>query len=772
MPNEKKRSAPYCHQHVHCAHCEPCQNDDCLKTDTLRRRCVAATRRDDLKAHTLSHHKGKTPLAVGDERPRSQNDFFSLFHKHSQNDRNSPSSSSTASPSPSPLSSTPSPPPPSSAAVPPIPPAPPSLPSLPTPSVSTLQSETSTQSSSLPTESETVSMVLDKNIGASLGDVSVISDEFADEEENELLFQETTIQKSSSEISMFKKIDKKLDSLKDTVCSLFNKMTLNTKSMDTDEMAHETGAMSENLPAEVKPDESDESQTESAMKPCRSIVHIETFFPFFKYKNNHFMCLICQEFHGNLNGKSKKYTFSYDETSGVDFTNVKILPRDFRNLKTNLKRHITVSELHREAAALEKKKTKDNEIHQRNSISAGQSLGRIAYAILYRARPLSDFTMDVLLNAKNGACVGDINHSKYFVNEFRSHCANILMQKLKRHLMIPLNCTGRCPPIVVSCDKMTEKRRSGQMTAIATLFSDAKADEMNQTFFIGNPVVRDHTGKGLANSVAEELEKVCSKKSLASQLVGGGTDGQYFTLGVPQILKDTLGLHKAFFTWDPAHRLMLADKDVRNQKVGGKDQFPFLNDAVSTISDFLAHAKYGKKYEYLLKVSEKYPEIKFYKLHSISTTRFAGYFHDVLFAFIKDILFIIICLKEQAKDDDAAKSLLRRIFNTKFIGFLAALVDFYACLGKLCNSLQRVNLFIWERQKMVTDALATIEKMILSIQNEVVDKTVWPSVAHYWPLLEDKSFVEGLPDFELENYSTRRETQLANASRDKPLTRV
>ena len=80
----------------------------------------------------------------------------------------------------------------------------------------------------------------------------MISDEFADEEENELLFQETTIQKSSSEISMFKKIDKKLDSLKDTVCSLFNKMTLNTKSMDTDEMAHETGAMSENLPAEVK----------------------------------------------------------------------------------------------------------------------------------------------------------------------------------------------------------------------------------------------------------------------------------------------------------------------------------------------------------------------------------------------------------------------------------------------------------------------------------------------------------------------------------------
>ena len=127
-------------------------------------------------------------------------------------------------------------------------------------------------------------------------------------------------------------------------------------------------------------------------------------------------------------------------------------------------------------------------MNQKSSINAGLSLGRIAYGILYRARPLSDFTTDVLLSAKNGACVGDINHSKHFVAEFRSHCASILLTKIKRHLHVPLNCTGRRPPFVFSCDKMTEKRRSGQMTAIATIIPEAKAAELVQTYFIGNLV--------------------------------------------------------------------------------------------------------------------------------------------------------------------------------------------------------------------------------------------------------------------------------------------
>ena len=117
------------------------------------------------------------------------------------------------------------------------------------------------------------------------------------------------------------------------------------------------------------------------------------------------------------------------------------------------------------------------------------------------------------------AVTGDINHSKRFVSEFRSTCAATLQRKLKQYLSTPLECTGRRPPIAFSCVKMAEKRRSGQMTAIATIFPDPKGspDELMQTFFVGNPVVWDHTGKGLAQSVAFQLLKIVDGDSISSQ---------------------------------------------------------------------------------------------------------------------------------------------------------------------------------------------------------------------------------------------------------------
>ena len=112
--SKTKRTAPYSLQHVHCAHCEPCQTVDCLKTDSLRRRCPSATRRDDLKTHTQLHHKGKTPHAVGDERPRTPQDLFRFFRPATQNDTSDAIASSPPAPSPPPLPpSTPPPLPPS-----------------------------------------------------------------------------------------------------------------------------------------------------------------------------------------------------------------------------------------------------------------------------------------------------------------------------------------------------------------------------------------------------------------------------------------------------------------------------------------------------------------------------------------------------------------------------------------------------------------------------------------------------------------------------------
>ena len=64
---------------------------------------------------------------------------------------------------------------------------------------------------------------------------------------------------------------------------------------------------------------------------------------------------------------------------------------------------------------------------------------------------------------------------------------------------------------------------------------------------MGNPVVRDHTGKGVAQSAVSELIKIVDKESISIQLVSAGTDGQHFNLSFPEKLREILNLKKAFF---------------------------------------------------------------------------------------------------------------------------------------------------------------------------------------------------------------------------------
>ena len=126
-------------------------------------------------------------------------------------------------------------------------------------------------------------------------------------------------------------------------------------------------------------------------------------------------------FVDNPSGQSKKFSFFYDVANGDDFD--KNLPRVLRNVKSAIKRHIVESQLHCDAVKFETERSQEEEARARHSKRAGLSLGRLAYAMLFRGRPLFHFTMDVLVSAKNGATVGDIIHSKYFIKEFSSQCA-------------------------------------------------------------------------------------------------------------------------------------------------------------------------------------------------------------------------------------------------------------------------------------------------------------------------------------------------------------
>ena len=112
-------------------------------------------------------------------------------------------------------------------------------------------------------------------------------------------------------------------------------------------------------------------------------------------------------------------------------------------------------------------------------------------------------------------------------------------------------------------------------------------------------MVRNPTANGLAKLVADELLEIIDKETITTQLALGGTDGQYFNLGVPDELRRLPNLNKIFFYSDPAHKVMLAEKDIRTAKIGNteNDQFPFLVKLIETIKDFVSNAKYGKKYK-------------------------------------------------------------------------------------------------------------------------------------------------------------------------------
>ena len=230
--------------------------------------------------------------------------------------------------------------------------------------------------------------------------------------------------------------------------------------------------------------------------------------------------------------------------------------------------------------------------------------------------------------------------------------------------------------------------------------------------------------------------------------MSGGTDGQYFNLGVPDELRRNLNLKKIFFYWDPAHRIMLAEKDIRTAKVGNtkNDQFPFLTKLFDTIKLFLNDANYGKKYEHLIEVSEKYEGEKFYKLHSISTTRFAAYIHLVLLAFLNDIKFIVESLNERSNNDDEdAKILLRRICNIDFLTLLVGMIDVYNVVAKVCGYVQKVNLFIWERHRMIKKSISTMKAMVQDLHTEAQTISLWPKLHTYWPLIEHNQLIKNVP---------------------------
>ena len=180
------------------------------------------------------------------------------------------------------------------------------------------------------------------------------------------------------------------------------------------------------------------------------------------------------------------------------------LTEEFRNLKKHLKGHIQTRP-HSEQWNLWKEKEEKEERSRSKNESAGMRLARLAYEGFRRGRSLRDFEKEVLMAVQNGLSMGDYNNSWNFPFKFLQYVHEEVQILCEKFITQRTPETGYLPAMNISVDKGTVHHRSMQFTTAVVAL--ANSDQLLANIYLGQPVVRDHTAQGLAQTIVDELKR-------------------------------------------------------------------------------------------------------------------------------------------------------------------------------------------------------------------------------------------------------------------------
>ena len=184
-------------------------------------------------------------------------------------------------------------------------------------------------------------------------------------------------------------------------------------------------------------------------------------------------------------------------------------------------------------------------------------------ALVVNRKSLRSFETEIVKAVKNGCDMGDLNHSKNFPSKFRPFVAEEVKSRKLQFLSTRLPQTGFLPPVNVQADKGTTVHTTRQFTTVATIVPGSSS--LISIVYLGQPIVKSHSGDGVSVSISEELSRSLID---ASQLEGGSFDGQYFHLKVPEHLSGILGLPTQFQrTWDPLHKIGVVENHIRKIQI-------------------------------------------------------------------------------------------------------------------------------------------------------------------------------------------------------------
>ena len=422
--------------------------------------------------------------------------------------------------------------------------------------------------------------------------------------------------------------------------------------------------------------------------------------------------------------------FEYDFINDEQHQNTQVMSREFRNLKTNIKRHFML-EFHKENLKRWEGEESKHCVRETRCHSIGMRIARICYAGYKSGMSARDYEKEILKAKLNGLDVGDINHSKEFYSNFRSFVASEVRNCLKSYFISRLQPTGFLPPVNVQADKGTNCYRTRQFTSvIITVVPDSK--DLITNVYLGQPVVKQQDGSGISDSIIAEMNKWGIS---STQIERGFFDGQYFHLSVPNHLTEKLGrLGESFLcTWDPLHKGGVIDTHIREDK-----SFEWLVEIQGVCKQIYTTFNWGKNYENFLQTCVDL-DIDMKKLTNFQMTRFAN---SVCFVFmnirvdyeaVRQSLSDVIVSKESSSNSkdrakaEEARCIRRKIDSWVFSLCLSGCADLYNVFGCLTNVCQKVNLLPFERFDQVQSVVQTVNKMYETIDhaNCSVDQCKW-----------------------------------------------
>ena len=352
--------------------------------------------------------------------------------------------------------------------------------------------------------------------------------------------------------------------------------------------------------------------------------------------------------------------FKYDFGQGSNFADTQSLPLSFRHLRNAVKDHFC-GPRHEKAALAKREADELTKGRFARNNSAASHVLRTGYFVLKRSLPRASFEDLIVLQSENGTRVGNMNHSSMFVPKMCLQFSAVMSDMLQKFI-------EQQPCVSLCADKVTVAKRTVDITAVVAVVAEAPLEQMIQSFVIAAPVVKNHSGDGLAEELCRSLTKVGVTHS--DKLAAVCMDGQYHHNRVPEKLFKRLNATDPRFDtapsvvvlWDGAHLLNLAEDDARRA-----DGCAWVGKAISQVTAITKRYTVGKGLERLLSAGEDRGEpVMRPKLWS--GTRFAPYAAKTLEVFLRNLNVMKEALEQQiqAGDTDGSEQRDLRLLQGQF----------------------------------------------------------------------------------------------------------